>query len=160
MTEEMGNLEMPRDKEIEIPDEISSAEEAMAAVEETMASLLDVASVDRVYGAPVRHGDTVVIPTAELLAVGGFGVGYGYGSGPARQEGNSEAASTGESHGGGAGGGGGGRVFARPVAVIAVSPEGNVRIEPVADATKIALAAITAGGFMIATLLSLFKYKK
>jgi uncharacterized spore protein YtfJ len=53
--------------------------------------------------------------------------------------------------GGGGGGGGGGRVFSRPVAVVVASPEG-VRVEPVLDVTKIALAALTAGGFMLATL--------
>jgi uncharacterized spore protein YtfJ len=50
--------------------------------------------------------------------------------------------------GGGSGGGGGGRVLSRPVAIIVSSPEG-VYIEPVIDVTKIALAALTAAGFMV-----------
>ena len=38
-------------------------------------------------------------------------------------------------------------MLSRPVAVIIAAPEG-VRVEPVVDATKIGLAALTAAGFM------------
>jgi uncharacterized spore protein YtfJ len=48
----------------------------------------------------------------------------------------------------GNGGGGGGRILSRPVAVVIASPEG-VRVEPVVDITKVALAGLTALGFMI-----------
>jgi uncharacterized spore protein YtfJ len=54
--------------------------------------------------------------------------------------------------GGGGGGGGAGKTFSRPVAVVVVS-HGNVYVEPVVDITKVALATITAAGFMMATLL-------
>jgi uncharacterized spore protein YtfJ len=37
--------------------------------------------------------------------------------------------------------------LSRPVAVVVVSPEG-VRVEPVADRTKVIMAAITAVGFV------------
>ena len=47
--------------------------------------------------------------------------------------------------------GGGGRTFSRPVAVVIVGPEG-VRVEPVMDVTKVALAALTAFGFMFSML--------
>lgn len=47
----------------------------------------------------------------------------------------------------GGGGGGGGGASGRPVAVISVSEEG-VRVEPVVDVTKIALAFFTAFGSM------------
>jgi len=49
--------------------------------------------------------------------------------------------------GGGGGGGGGGQTLSRPVAVIIASPDG-VRVEPVADRTKVLMAAITAAGFV------------
>jgi uncharacterized spore protein YtfJ len=53
---------------------------------------------------------------------------------------------------GGAGGGvGGGRTLSRPVAVIIASPEG-VRVEPIADRTKVIMAAITAAGFVASML--------
>jgi uncharacterized spore protein YtfJ len=48
----------------------------------------------------------------------------------------------------GSGGGGGGRILSRPVAVVIASPEG-IRVEPVLDITKIALAGLTAMGFMV-----------
>jgi uncharacterized spore protein YtfJ len=95
-----------------------------------------------VYGEPIKNDDTLVIPTAEVLSVMGFGIGSGSGGG-----GEGEQAGQGS----GAGGGGGGRVLCRPVAVVIASPEG-VRVEPVVDVTKIALGALTAGGFMLMML--------
>jgi uncharacterized spore protein YtfJ len=101
------------------------------------------ADVQVVYGEPIQHGDTLIVPTAEVLA--GLGFGLGYGSGKSNEE-------EGENIGSGGGGGGGGRVLSRPVAVVIASPEG-VRIEPVVDVTKIGLAALTAAGFMFGMLL-------
>lgn len=112
-------------------------------VNKTMKAFIETASVDRVYGAPVEVGDTIIIAAAENLAVLGFGAGGGYGS--AKGEGDEDSPSLGE--GGGGGGGGGGRILSRPVAVIIASPEG-VRVEPVADRTKVIMAAITAAGFV------------
>lgn len=94
-----------------------------------------------VYGEPIQHEDTIVIPTAEVLCVLGFGLGSG--SGTNAQQ-NAESPSVGK----GNGGGGGGRILSRPVAVVIASPEG-VRVEPVVDITKVALAGLTAMGFMI-----------
>ena len=76
----------------------------------------------------------------------GFGVGSGYGRGPSSGEKNEEGEN--ESEGGGGGGGGGGRILSRPAAVIIATPE-EVRVEPVMDITKIGLAALTAGGFVL-----------
>ena len=100
--------------------------------------MLDVADVSNVYGAPIEHGDTLLIPTAEVLSVAGFGMGSGAGT---DDEGR---------RGGGGGGGGGGQAFARGVAVVVSSPEG-VRVKPIVDVTKIALAALTAAGFVWTT---------
>ena len=114
-------------------------------VNATMKTFIESASVDKVYGQPVEVGDTKIIPTSENLVVLGFGAGMGYGRGDFEGEESPPGQGTGE--GGGGGGGGGGRTLSRPVAVVIASPEG-VRIEPVADRTKVIMAAITAAGFV------------
>jgi len=118
-------------------------------INSTMESFLETASVERVYGAPIEVGDTVIIPTAENLVIMGFGGGAGYGVADFENKKDEEASPPGEGtgEGGGGGGGGGGRTLSRPVAVIIASPEG-VRVEPVADRTKVIMAAITAAGFV------------
>lgn len=118
---------------------------AIAVSQEMTVKFLDVAHVNSVYGKPIRHGETLMIPTAEVLSVAGFGVGGGSGSGV---DPNKDTSGSGT----GAGGGGGGSVHSRPVAVVIASPEG-VRIEPVVDVTKIGLAALTAAGFIFSMLL-------
>ena len=124
-------------------------------------NVLESASVEAVYGKAIKQGDTIIIPTAEVLA--GFGFGYGAGSGSGSMtddddedtqaaepvEGEEDIPTTGSGTGGG--GGGGGRTLARPVAVVVASPDG-VRVEPIVDWTKIGLAALTTFGFMIGTL--------
>jgi uncharacterized spore protein YtfJ len=72
----------------------------------------------------------------------------------ARPKAEEEEADDDENAGGfgnGGGGGGGGRIFSRPVAVIVASPQG-VEVKPVLDTTKIALAAVTAFGFMFSMM--------
>ena len=135
-----------------ISDDLASSTQAIDAVQNTLTQFLDTANVNRVYGAPIRRGDVTIIPTAEVLVGLGFGAGAGSGTSP-EQEGDGSGVS------GGSGGGGGGRTLSRPAAVIIISPDG-VRVEPVVDTTKVALAAITAGGFMLATLLGFFSPKK
>lgn len=115
---------------------------SLDTIEQIMDCLLASASVEAVYGAPVKQRDTLILPAAEVVAVSGFGVGQGFG-GP---EGQNEAAM-----GAGGGGGGGGSVIARPVAVVILSPDG-VRVEPVLDWTKIALAGITFAAFAVGAL--------
>jgi uncharacterized spore protein YtfJ len=109
--------------------------------QDTMEEFLAAADVRVVYGEPIEHDDTMIIPTAEVLCGLGFGVGNGSGT---SAEQNPEK----PSQGSGSGGGGGGRILSRPVAVVIASPEG-VRVEPVVDITKIGLAALTAVGFMV-----------
>lgn len=113
---------------------------AMNTMETTLDKFLSAANVEAVYGSPVSQGENTVIPTAEVLSLVGFGLGSGSGS-----QGTAEN----DSVGSGSGGGGGGRVLARPVAAIILSPDG-VRVEPIVDVTKIALAAFTTLGFMAA----------
>jgi uncharacterized spore protein YtfJ len=125
-------------------DEIVSSQPAEAGgivFQDTMEEFLATADVSVVYGEPIQHEDTIIIPTAEVLAGLGFGFGSGSGNSP---EGSDQK----PAEGSGFGGGGGGRVLSRPVAVVVASPEG-VRVEPVIDITKIALAGLTALGFMV-----------
>jgi len=130
-------------------------------INSTMESFLETASVDRVYGAPIEVGDTVIIPTAENLVIMGFGGGAGYGVADFENKKDEEASPPGEGtgEGGGGGGGGGGRTLSRPVAVIIASPEG-VRVEPVADRTKVIMAAITATGFVAGMFLKMSRGPK
>ena len=127
MTEEM-NSEQPTEAGLEM-------------FQDTMEEFLAAADVRVVYGEPIQHDDTTIIPTAEVLCGLGFGVGSGRGTDTDEDSGK-------PSSGSGSGGGGGGRILSRPVAVVVASPEG-VRVEPVVDITKIALAGLTALGFMV-----------
>jgi uncharacterized spore protein YtfJ len=118
--------------------------EALDVLEFTLDKLLDVANVDQVYGEPLQQGNATIIPAAEVLAAVGMGVGSGRGEGPSTGEEGKPSGGGGS----GSGGGAGGRSLARPVAVV-ISDQNGVRVEPVLDVTKVALAALTAGGFMI-----------
>jgi uncharacterized spore protein YtfJ len=80
------------------------------------------------------------------MAGGGFGYGFGGGSAPAAPPGQTPGQEQ-EDVGGGGGIGGGGGSSGRPVAAIVIGPEG-VRVKPVTDATKIALAIFTTVGAM------------
>lgn len=116
-------------------------ESGLEVFQDTVDEFLAAADVGVVYGEPIKHEDTLIIPTAEVLCVMGFGLGSG---------GATDTSKTPESpsSGSGSGGGGGGRILSRPVAVVVASPEG-VRVEPVIDLTKLALAGLTALGFMV-----------
>jgi uncharacterized spore protein YtfJ len=120
--------------------ETKSTEAGLEMFQDTMEEFLAAADVRVVYGEPIQHEDTMIIPTAEVLC----GLGFGVGSGSGTSNDNPEK----PAQGSGSGGGGGGRILSRPVAVVVASPEG-VRVEPVVDITKIALAALTALGFMV-----------
>lgn len=100
--------------------------------------LFDVARPEAVFAPPVTVDGRTVIRAAEVLV--GMGIGGGGGSSPA-----SEGQADGENAGMGAGGGG--YAQSRPVAVIIIDGDG-VRVEPVVDATKLGLAAITVLGSM------------
>ncbi len=126
------------DKDTDLPD----IDRINAVVQETLSKLIDAADVTKVYGRPIKQGDVAVIPASENLTLMGFGVGAG---------GGSEGSENGPV-GTGGGGGGGGRTLSRPVAIIVVTPEGAY-VEPVMDPTKVALAAITAAGFMFGMML-------
>jgi uncharacterized spore protein YtfJ len=113
-------------------------------VNDTLEYFLSTASVEAVYNEPIKHGNTLLIPAAEIVSFMGFGVGGG------------EASENGADSGGG---GGGGSVYSRPVAVIISSPEG-VRVEPVFDLTKIALAGMTTGLLMFGMVARLWSLSR
>ena len=136
------------DVESAVGSELRDFERGVDQAEHTFDRFLDVADARKVFGEPVRQGETTVIPAAEVITGMGFGFGFGRGSESGREPRQE-----------GGGGGGGGSVLARPVAVVVASADG-VRVEPVIDLTKVALAAITAGGFMLATWLGMTRPKK
>ena len=104
--------------------------------------MLRVANIDAVYSEPIQAGKATVIQAAEVMASGGFG----FGEGASSDEG--ENAETSSPTGEGRGGGGGGYFLGRPVATIIIEDD-KVRVEPVVDATKIALAFFTMIGSFV-----------
>jgi hypothetical protein len=124
--------------------------------------LFETARPTAVFSEPLRAGDYTVITAAEVMAGGGVGYGGGGGTGPveieveeldltdeipveALAEGDEDDEGSGEGYG--VGGGGGGYTIARPVAAITIGPDG-VTVEPIVDATKIAIAMFTTIGAM------------
>ena len=102
--------------------------------EQALSKLVIVASADSVFGEPVVQGNTTVIPCSEAI----IGMGMGSGGGPTGENGIST--------GSGSGGGGGAR--SRPIAAIIVTQD-EVRVEPILDLTKIVLASLTTGAFIL-----------
>ncbi len=124
-------------------DDLYYDDPGILAVERNLDRLREMSSVEAVYGKPVKSGTTLIIPTAEVVSMMGFGVGSG---------------SSGE-EAGGSGGGGGGMNLSRPVAVVIASPEG-VRVEPVVDVTKIGIAALTTLGFMFSMIARTLSHRR
>jgi uncharacterized spore protein YtfJ len=143
----MAKKEVSPVSQAELPEPGKSIEMA----EDVIKTFLETSGASIVYGRPIKQGDVVIVPAAEVIAGLGFGSGFGYG--PVTE--SDQATIT----GGGEGGGGGGKVFSRPVAVVVITPDG-VRVEPVRDPTKVLLAAITAGGFMAAAFLRMISPKR
>lgn len=113
-----------------------SAQEVPAQIERIIDRIVSGAGAASVFAEPVKSGEYTVITACEVMHGGGFG--FGSGSSPA-----AAARSAGETEVGGGGGGGAGS-RGRPIAAIVIGPDG-VEIRPIVDATKIAMAGITAG---------------
>ncbi len=113
---------------------------------EWMEKLFAAAKPRAVYGEPITSGNYTIVTASEVTAGGGFGYGFGGGSAPASAPGQTPGQAQ-ENVGGGGGIGGGGGSSGRPVATIIIGPEG-VRVEPVVDATKLAIAIFTTVGAM------------
>jgi uncharacterized spore protein YtfJ len=108
-------------------------------LKELVGRLFEVARITAVFGEPVSSGDYTVITASELMV--GMGAGFGGGGG---EEGS---------------GGGGGSTMTRPVAVIAIGPNG-VTVEPIVDPTKIAITLFTALGAMGVALVRMRRMAK
>jgi uncharacterized spore protein YtfJ len=124
----------------------------MELAEEMIGKLIESSGVASVYGRPIKQGDVTIVPAAEVLTGIGFGAGFGHGPITDDEEGSSTT-------GGGEGSGGGGKTLSRPVAVVVATTEG-VHVEPVYDWTKVYMAAITAVGFILATLFRMVRPRK
>jgi uncharacterized spore protein YtfJ len=114
----------------------SFAAQARMQNEKLIEKLYAAAQPGAVFSTPVVNGEYTVITASEIGAGGGFGFGMG---GEPKQSHRDES---GEDNAVGGGGGGGGSM-GRPVAAIVIGPDG-VKIRPIVDATKLALAAIGA----------------
>ena len=131
-------------------------QESSAAILE---KFVETARPTSVFAPPLSAGDYTIITASEVYAGMGVGFGGGGGSGPAASETpiddqppaeqpadeNAEGFDPGS--GVGYGGGGGGVTMGRPVAAIIIGPDG-VTVEPIVDATKIAIALFTTIGAM------------
>ena len=89
------------------------------------------ASVDGVFGSPIEAAGKTVIPIASAV------YGFGMGAGVDEREESSDVGS-----------GGGGGYIVQPLA-LAVIDEGGVRIQPVVNEGRIALAGILVGAWTV-----------
>ncbi|GGP06631.1 sporulation protein [Nonomuraea glycinis] len=100
----------------------------------------DSATVKRVFGDPIQHGDILVIPVARVAHGGGGGSG----------EGRKTEGETGSGSGGGYG------VGATPAGVFVVK-NGDVRWHPAVDVNRIVLGGQIVGIALLLTLRAIFK---
>lgn len=120
-----------------------------------MNGFLKVADVESVYSDPVEKDGVTIIQAAEIIASGGFGFGEGSAIGPAETEGLEDSTTSNEMPTGeGRGGGGGGFFTGRPVAAIIIE-NNQVRVEPIVDVTKVALAFFTMLGSLAFMLINM-----
>jgi uncharacterized spore protein YtfJ len=80
-------------------------------------------SIRHVYGEPVHHGDTTVIPVARVAC--GFGAGGGRAPGKNRTNRDDTKLVDGETRSEGEGAGGGGGVSMTPLGAIEIGPRGT-----------------------------------
>lgn len=124
--------------------------ESFDAVMDRADRLFDTARPEAVFAAPVTAEGRTVIAAAEVLVGAGFGGGGG--SSPA-SEGQAEGENV------GMGSGVGGFAQSRPVAIVVIDRDG-VRVEPVVDATKLGIAALTVFGSMFFFLARMLRGSK
>ena len=125
--------------------------------QQILEKFVETARPSSVFAPPLTAGEYTVITASEVYAGLGIGFGGGGGSGPADAEepaGDQPPAEQPAANedlppgsGVGYGGGGGGVTLGRPVAAITIGPDG-VSVEPIVDATKIAIAFFTTIGAM------------
>jgi uncharacterized spore protein YtfJ len=106
---------------------------------ELLSKLVTAAGPQAVFSMPTVVGDEVIITASAVFISMGYGFGLGGGSAQAAEMPNTDLGSA------QGGGGGGGVAIGRPVAVIAIGPQG-VRMNGVVDTQK-----ILAGFFKMVT---------
>jgi uncharacterized spore protein YtfJ len=133
-------------------DILSVTDKRSEKLAEVLESIYAAVRPGAVYGEPVVSGNYTVITASEVSAGGGFGSGISFGPemSPAAKRTDEQMPQSQQRSGGGGLGGGGGS-SGRPIAAIIIGPDG-VTVKPVVDATKIALASITAFGAMFVLL--------
>lgn len=89
--------------------------------QELLAQVTDNVTVSRVFGEPIRQGETLVVPVARIRG----GAGGGSGTGPSNE---------------GSGSGGGGGYVATPAGVYVITG-GTAQWQPALDVTRIVLGA-------------------
>ncbi|WP_336205380.1 spore germination protein GerW family protein [Nonomuraea sp. LPB2021202275-12-8] len=104
----------------------------------------DAATVKRVFGDPIQHGDVLVIPVARVGHGGGGGTGEG---------------KKGEHEADGSGSGGGYGVAATPAGVFVVK-DGDVRWHPAVDVNRIVLGGQVVGIVLLLTLRTILKRRR
>lgn len=112
--------------------------------------IFSAAQSKAVYSEPVTAGSYTIITACEVFAAGG--TGFGSGTGPATPSMSTEQAQTTTQISQGGGGGGGGVSIGRPIACIVIGPDG-VKVQPILDVAKVAIAGITTWK-AVATILS------
>ena len=112
---------------------------------EVICRLFEVTQPTAVFSQPITNGPYTVITASEVTVAMGTGYGGGGGVGSEDEQQNE----TGSGFGGG--GGGGGTAIARPVAAIIIEAD-RVRVEPIVDPTKIAIAFFTTFVSIFASL--------
>ena len=117
---------------------------------EPIAELLERSlSIRHVYGEPVHHGDTTVVPVAQVV----YGFGAGGGRGPGRTWKNATGETPQETSAEAQGAGGGGGVRMTPVGALEIGPQGTrfIHFHPLtqwlgAGAVGLALGLLLATG--------------
>jgi uncharacterized spore protein YtfJ len=101
-------------------------------------------SIRHVYGEPVQHGDTTVIPVAKVAY--GFGAGGGQGRRPSKK-GADATGTPAPDTASGEGGGGGGGVRMTPVGALEVGPHGTrfVQFQPLVPLLGAGAAGLVVG---------------
>jgi uncharacterized spore protein YtfJ len=113
---------------------------------EPIAELLERSlSIRHVYGEPVHHGDTTVIPVAQVAY--GFGAGGRRGPGRFRKDGSDENPPDKDTRSDAQGAGGGGGVRMTPVGVLEIGPEGTrfIHFHPLMPLLGAGVVGIVAG---------------
>jgi uncharacterized spore protein YtfJ len=111
---------------------------------DTLEGLRSTASVDAAFGKPQETEGRTMIPVSSVQV----GMGMGFGQGVTEESIAREQVSDEPPTGGGGGGGAG----AHPVAMIEITADRTI-IHPIVDETKVALAGIALGAWVMFLLM-------